>query len=64
MPGQRTFNELLSEEDPNIVARCRICHRPLRDLVSIDCGMGRTCYRKSLTNPRKESSDGDEERTD
>jgi hypothetical protein len=55
MPGQRTLNELLEEDDPNIVARCRVCHRPLRDVVSIDCGMGRTCYRKQLTERGKES---------
>jgi hypothetical protein len=55
MPGQRTFNELLSEPDENIVARCTVCRRPLRDAVSIDCGMGRTCYAKSLK--RKESTD-------
>lgn len=56
MPGQRTINELLDEPDENIVARCRVCHRPLRDVVSIDCGMGRTCYRKSLLKPTEETN--------
>jgi hypothetical protein len=45
-PGQRTFDELLAEPDPNIVVRCRGCRRPLKDRRARAAGIGRTCQKK------------------
>ena len=49
VPEQRTLDELYTVPDENILVRCRVCRRVLRDKRRRAAGIGRVCERKEVT---------------